>query len=134
MPLKTRDLRVVSIRPLLPPAILLEELPLSEQGARHVARAREEVARILAFQDDRLVVVVGPCSIHDPAAARDYAGRLAGLADELYQGASGPWAGPSAEGTAISMGRALPDRVRERPFGRQRPFVLPTLSSSARLP
>jgi 3-deoxy-7-phosphoheptulonate synthase len=83
MPLKTRDLRVVSIRPLLPPAILLEELPLSEQGAVHVARAREEVARILAFQDDRLVVVVGPCSIHDPAAARDYARRLAGLADEL---------------------------------------------------
>jgi 3-deoxy-7-phosphoheptulonate synthase len=83
MPIRTRDLRVESIRPLLPPAILLEELPLDDAGSRLVAQAREEVARILRGEDDRLVVVVGPCSIHDPAAGRDYAGRLRVVADEL---------------------------------------------------
>ncbi|PYN95145.1 MAG: 3-deoxy-7-phosphoheptulonate synthase [Candidatus Rokuibacteriota bacterium] len=81
--MKTRDLRVESIRPLLPPAILLEELPLSEEGSQVILRARDEVADILAGTDDRLIVIVGPCSVHDPAAAREYAGRLKGLAAEL---------------------------------------------------
>jgi 3-deoxy-7-phosphoheptulonate synthase len=84
MPVKTRDLRVESIRPLLPPAILLEELPLPESAAMTVSRGREEVARILRGEDDRLVVVVGPCSIHDPGAAIDYAQRLLGVATELH--------------------------------------------------
>ena len=83
MPLRTRDLRVESIRPLLPPAILLEELPLTDGAAVTVSRAREEVARILRGEDDRLVVIVGPCSIHDPGAAVDYAQRLHGLTEEL---------------------------------------------------
>jgi 3-deoxy-7-phosphoheptulonate synthase len=83
MPLRTRDLRVESIRPLLPPAILLEELPLSDAAAITVSRGREEVARILRGEDDRLVVIVGPCSIHDPNAAVDYAQRLRRLAEEL---------------------------------------------------
>jgi 3-deoxy-7-phosphoheptulonate synthase len=83
MPLRTRDLRVESIRPLLPPAILLEELPLSEAAAIIVSRGREEVARILRGEDDRLIVIVGPCSIHDPVAALDYARRLHGLAGDL---------------------------------------------------
>src|SRR4029453_10202189 len=89
MPIRTKDLRVESIRPLLPPAILLEELPLSDNAAMTVSRGRDEVGRILRPQDarpaegDRLVVVVGPCSIHDPEAALDYAQRLRGLADEL---------------------------------------------------
>jgi 3-deoxy-7-phosphoheptulonate synthase len=80
---KTRDLRIESIRALSPPAILLEELPLSESGSVTVTRAREEIARILRGEGDRLIVVVGPCSIHDPAAAREYARRLKDLADEL---------------------------------------------------
>jgi 3-deoxy-7-phosphoheptulonate synthase len=80
---KTRDLRIESIRALTPPAILLEELPLSESGSVTVTRAREEIARILRGEGDRLIVVVGPCSIHDPAAAREYARRLKDLADEL---------------------------------------------------
>jgi 3-deoxy-7-phosphoheptulonate synthase len=83
MPIRTKDLRVESIRPLLPPAILLEELPLSDNAATTVSRGRDEVARILRAEDDRLIVVVGPCSIHDPEAALDYAQRLRGLADEL---------------------------------------------------
>ncbi len=82
---KTRDLRVAGIRPLLPPAILLEQLPLTEEGAVAVSRTREEVIDILDGRDDRLLVVVGPCSIHDPSAALEYARRLKELADELGQ-------------------------------------------------
>ena len=81
----TRDLRVGSIRPLIPPTILLEQLPLNDQGAMAVSRARQEVIDILDGRDDRLVVVVGPCSIHDPVAALDYGQRLKELADEVQQ-------------------------------------------------
>src|SRR5438132_5204831 len=81
--MKTRDLHVESIRPLLPPAILLEELPLDERGSLVVGRAREEVIRVLSGEDDRLLVVVGPCSVHDPVAGLDYARRLATLSAEL---------------------------------------------------
>ena len=80
---QTRDLRITSIRPLLPPTILLEDMPLPATDAALVSRARGEVIDILEGRDDRLVVVVGPCSIHDPAAALDYAWHLKGLADEL---------------------------------------------------
>jgi len=83
--MKTRDLHVISIRPLLPPAILLEELPLAARGSLLVGRARKEIAHILNGEDDRLIVVVGPCSIHDPAAGLDYARRLKALANELAQ-------------------------------------------------
>jgi 3-deoxy-7-phosphoheptulonate synthase len=80
---KTRDLRIESIQALLPPTILIEELPLSEKGSLMVTRAREEVSDILSGRSDRLLVVVGPCSVHDPAAAHDYALRLRNAADEL---------------------------------------------------
>ena len=81
--MKTRDLRVEGYRPLIPPAILLDELPLSETGSRTVASAREELVRILDREDDRLIVVVGPCSVHDVEAAIDYARRLATVATDL---------------------------------------------------
>ncbi len=81
--IQTRDLRIESFRPLLPPAILLEELPLSDNGSTTVARARADVSAILGGQDDRLVVVVGPCSIHDPVAGLEYGRQLRALADEL---------------------------------------------------
>ena len=83
MPIRTRDLRVESIRPLLPPAILLEELPVSETAALTIAHGREEIVEILDGTNDRLVVIIGPCSIHDPTAAMDYARRLRTLSDEL---------------------------------------------------
>jgi len=83
MPIRTRDLRVDSIRPLLPPAILLEEVPLPEAAALTIARGREEIVEILDGLNDRLVVIIGPCSIHDPKAGLDYAGRLRTLAQEL---------------------------------------------------
>jgi 3-deoxy-7-phosphoheptulonate synthase len=81
--LRTRDLRIEFFRPLLSPAILLEELPLTEASSITVARGREEVARVLRGEDDRLVVIVGPCSVHDPTAGLDYGRRLHGLAREL---------------------------------------------------
>ena len=79
--MKTRDLHVESNRPLLPPAILVEELPLTEEGSQVVGRAREEIIGILRGDDDRLLVVVGPCSVHDPRAALEYARRLKEQAD-----------------------------------------------------
>src|SRR5208283_4693109 len=66
-------------RTLAFPADLEERLPMDRVGAEFVARTRREIAAILAGSDDRLLVVVGPCSIHDPAAALDYAGRLAAV-------------------------------------------------------
>jgi 3-deoxy-7-phosphoheptulonate synthase len=81
--MKTRDLRVEGYRPLIPPAIMLDELPLSDAGSRTVASARDELVRILDREDDRLIVVVGPCSVHDVGAATEYASRLAALANEL---------------------------------------------------
>jgi len=79
----TRDVRVEGYRPLIPPAVLLDELPLSEGGSRAVAAWRAEIARTLAREDDRLVTVVGPCSVHDVSAGEEYARRLRGLADRL---------------------------------------------------
>ena len=73
---RTDDVRIENLRPLIPPAILMEELAVSEAGQELVARARRAAADILHRRDDRLVVVVGPCSIHDPAAGLEYAGRL----------------------------------------------------------
>ena len=79
---QTDDLRIENLRPLLPPAILMEEYPLGEKSSRTVAEGREAVARCLRGEDDRLVVVVGPCSIHDPTAALEYAKRLEKVAQE----------------------------------------------------
>lgn len=76
MPNNTDDLRIRQLRPLLPPAILMEELPLTPAGSEFVTQARAEIGRVVTGQDPRLLVVVGPCSIHDPKAALDYAGRL----------------------------------------------------------
>lgn len=81
--MRTRDLRIESIRPLISPAILLEELPLTEAESVVVSKARDEVVQIMDGEDDRLLVVVGPCSIHDPVAGMDYGRRLKAMADEL---------------------------------------------------
>ena len=78
---RTDDLRITKVRPLIPPAILIEEIPLSERASNVIAGTRAAVADVLHGRDDRLVLVVGPCSIHDPAAALDYAERLARAAE-----------------------------------------------------
>jgi 3-deoxy-7-phosphoheptulonate synthase len=80
---QTSDLRVEAIRPLVPPAILLEELPLDDPSSELVEQHRNEIVRILRGEDDRLLVIVGPCSIHDPEAGLEYAHRLAALSSEL---------------------------------------------------
>jgi len=82
---RTDDLRIDALRPLLPPAILMEELPLGERSSATVAHGREQVERVLRKQDHRLLAVVGPCSIHDPAAGREYATRLQELAQDLCE-------------------------------------------------
>ena len=72
----TDDVRIDNLRPLLPPAILMEEPPLAEECAELVASTRKKIGDIVSGRDDRLLVVVGPCSVHDPKAAVEYASRL----------------------------------------------------------
>lgn len=74
---RTDDLRISTIKPLTTPEELLGEFPLSEAAGATVARARRAVSDILHGRDERLLIVVGPCSIHDPEAALEYADRLA---------------------------------------------------------
>jgi 3-deoxy-7-phosphoheptulonate synthase len=82
------DLRIVAEKPLSPPLVLKRVMPLGEQGALFVQKARREIADIIHGRDPRLLVVTGPCSIHDPVAAMDYARRLKDLqiqySDSLY--------------------------------------------------
>ncbi len=72
----TDDLRIAELRPLIPPAILMEELATTEAASTTVSSARNQTRDALAGRDDRLVVIAGPCSIHDAQAAHDYAQRL----------------------------------------------------------
>jgi len=81
--LQVSDVRVREMRPLVPPGELKRALPLPAAVARAVIEARQTVERILAGEDPRLLVVVGPCSIHDEAAATEYAHRLQRLRLEL---------------------------------------------------
>ncbi|GAA1842313.1 3-deoxy-7-phosphoheptulonate synthase [Pseudonocardia ailaonensis] len=86
-PLDTRQTldqhRTARISPLISPALLRDELPVDDRTADVVTRGRAAVVDILDGRDDRLLVVVGPCSIHDPEAALDYANRLAAQAERL---------------------------------------------------
>ncbi len=79
----TDDVRIEAQRPLIPPAILVEESPLSETASQLVTDSRQQIGRILHGQDDRILAVVGPCSIHDPVAALDYAQRLKNVASRI---------------------------------------------------
>ena len=77
------DTRIKAVRALVSPALLLEELPVTEAVEAVVERSRAAIAAVLQGRDDRLVVVVGPCSIHDHDQAMDYARRLKAEADAL---------------------------------------------------
>ncbi|MDC9615295.1 3-deoxy-7-phosphoheptulonate synthase AroG [Xenorhabdus khoisanae] len=77
------DIRIRKITELLPPVALLEKFPATEDSAVTVRKARESIHNILIGEDDRLLVVIGPCSIHDPQAALEYANRLNKLREEL---------------------------------------------------
>jgi 3-deoxy-7-phosphoheptulonate synthase len=80
---RTSNLRIRGLTPIIAPADLKQVFPLSERAAEVVTSSREQIQDILHNRDRRLMAVVGPCSIHDPRAAIEYAGRLAKLAREL---------------------------------------------------
>jgi 3-deoxy-7-phosphoheptulonate synthase len=80
-----RDTRITGYEPLLSPAALLDELPLGGTESQIVERTRAEVRAVLDGTDDRLLVVTGPCSVHDPKAAIDYARRLTELRDRYAE-------------------------------------------------
>ena len=82
----TSDLHVVETRPLVPPALLHRELPISDRSTATVQQARERIKAILHGSDSRLLVIVGPCSVHDVAAAHEYAAAIA-QAQERYKDA-----------------------------------------------
>ncbi|PVZ88603.1 3-deoxy-7-phosphoheptulonate synthase [Serratia sp. S1B] len=77
------DINIQSIQPLVTPAQLKEELPLSEKAYQTVLNGRETIRKILDGEDKRLFVVIGPCSIHDPKAAHEYAERLKALSEKV---------------------------------------------------
>ncbi|MCV2352144.1 3-deoxy-7-phosphoheptulonate synthase [Paucibacter sp. Y2R2-4] len=82
---RTDDTRIGAVRPLISPALLFDELPAPDASLALVEQARRDISRVLHGQDDRLLVVVGPCSIHDHDQAMDYARLLKELRDELSQ-------------------------------------------------
>lgn len=77
------DVRIKEIKELLPPVAVLEKCPATDIAASTTFKAREAIHNILEGQDDRLLVIVGPCSIHDPQAALEYAERLKAMREEL---------------------------------------------------
>ena len=83
MTIKTDNLRIKEIKEVSKPVEVLGELPITDNAAQVVLTARDDIHNILNDQDDRLMVLVGPCSIHDPKAAMEYAQRLSALRDEL---------------------------------------------------
>ncbi|MBW2712152.1 MAG: 3-deoxy-7-phosphoheptulonate synthase [Deltaproteobacteria bacterium] len=83
MPSLIDDVKIANIRPLLPPAILIEELPVEQVHIDTISESRAAAARIISGEDDRLLVITGPCSIHDPQAGREYAEKLRVQAEAL---------------------------------------------------
>lgn len=83
MPFQTDDVRIKEIKELLPPIAALEKYPTSEAAAQLTFQTRQDIHSLLTGEDDRLLVVIGPCSIHDPEAAKDYARRLLPLREAL---------------------------------------------------
>jgi 3-deoxy-7-phosphoheptulonate synthase len=77
MQYRTDDLRIKEIKELAPPSHLLRDLTVTEKAAKTVVETRQQIHRVLHGADDRLVVIIGPCSIHDVQAAKEYAARLA---------------------------------------------------------
>jgi 3-deoxy-7-phosphoheptulonate synthase len=81
----TSDTRITGYEPLLSPAALLDELPLTDEATVTVERSRGEVRAVLDGEDDRLLVITGPCSVHDTRAALEYAGQLTRIRDRYHR-------------------------------------------------
>jgi len=82
---KTDDLRIIGVKEVIPPATLFKSYPITDRAAKTVYDARLACHKILHGEDDRLIVIVGPCSIHDPEAALDYAKKLAVLREKYKE-------------------------------------------------
>ncbi|EAT90320.2 phospho-2-dehydro-3-deoxyheptonate aldolase [Parastagonospora nodorum] len=82
-PKNVDDVRVLGYDPLIPPALLSDELPIPAHAEQTVVQGRKDAVKIITQEDDRLLVMVGPCSIHDPETAIEYCKRLKELADKL---------------------------------------------------
>ncbi|KAK7942599.1 3-deoxy-7-phosphoheptulonate synthase [Apiospora aurea] len=82
-PVIVDDTRVLGQDPLIQPALLMEEIPMTDAALQTVVKGRRDAAAIVMGRSDRLLVVVGPCSIHDPATAHEYAARLKALSEKL---------------------------------------------------
>ena len=80
--IKTDDVHITAIKELLPPIALLEKFPATQEIKQTVAGARSAISNILSNKDDRVLVIIGPCSIHDTEAALDYAAKLAPLREK----------------------------------------------------
>src|SRR5215813_1646176 len=80
---RTDDLRIQEIKELLPPETIRNEFPLTERASEVTYETRQEIHRILHGADDRLLVIIGPCSIHDPKAALEYGQKLKSQKDRL---------------------------------------------------
>ena len=85
MTTNTDDLRISEMMELISPESLIGDLPVSDVASNTVSKARSTIHNILSGEDERVLVVTGPCSIHDPKAAREYAGRLKSISDELSE-------------------------------------------------
>ena len=82
MTLKTDDLRIIETQELSTPEDVRKELPITELSAKTILDSRKTIENILDEKDDRIFVVIGPCSIHDPLAAMDYAKKLKKISKE----------------------------------------------------
>jgi 3-deoxy-7-phosphoheptulonate synthase len=80
---RTDDIRIDQVRPLIPPAIIMEEIPATEAQMAVTTDARAQASDIVSGKDDRLLIIVGPCSVHDPKAGLEYAAKLKQEADRL---------------------------------------------------
>src|SRR5687768_2714517 len=80
---KTDDVRIKEIKELVPPSHVLREFVITEAAAKTVVDARQQIHRVLHGAVDRLVVIAGPCSIHDVKAAKEFAGRLIDAREKL---------------------------------------------------
>jgi len=81
----TNDLRIQRARPLISPAVLEEEIPMPNTSTTMISKARRKIADIIHGRDERLLMIVGPCSVHDPQAVKEYGARLKALSDEVNE-------------------------------------------------
>lgn len=84
-PVYANDTRVTGYEPLLAPSMLLHEIPVSDAAKRTIAHGRADASAVVRGESDKLLVVVGPCSIHSPEQAKDYAQRLKAAFDERWR-------------------------------------------------